>query len=99
MPPLNFGPRNHIALAYLPSQGKVVSGSITGGRQGNVGRLRLWDVRPGAELTMDAKEATFPAENGSSFFPRGMTLLTMRPGGNPDHAEERLPATAGVSYP
>jgi WD40 repeat protein len=76
----------NIALAYLPSQGKVISGSITGGQQGNVGRLRLWDVRAGAELRMDQREATFPVDNGGSFYPRGLTVFSMRPGGNPDHA-------------
>jgi WD40 repeat protein len=76
----------NIALAYSAGQGKVVSGSITGSQQGNVGRVRLWDVRSGAELNRDQREVSFPVEDGGSYFPRGMTLLALRPSGTPDHA-------------
>src|SRR5207249_8276191 len=63
----------NIALAYLTGQGKVVSGGFPGREGGNVGRLRPWDVRPGAELRMDDKQLTIPPADGGHFFPRAMT--------------------------
>lgn len=75
----------NIALAYLSGQGKLVSGCFTGREQGNLGRVRLWDVRPGAELRMDEKELTIPAADGGHFFPRALTLLSLKPGAT-DHA-------------
>jgi WD40 repeat protein len=71
----------NISLAYLPGQGKVVSGSLSG-----VGRLRFWDVRPGSELIRGQQDLQFPPVDGGSFVPRAMTLLSLRAGGTPDHA-------------
>jgi WD40 repeat protein len=76
----------NLGLGYIPGQGKVVSGSITGTPRGNVGHLRLWDVHQGAEFRMDAREANFPAEERGSFYPRALTLLSLQPGRAPDHA-------------
>jgi WD40 repeat protein len=76
----------NLGLGYLPGQGKVVSGSITGTPRGNVGHVRLWDGRSGAEFRMDSREANFPPEDGGSFYPRALTLLSLEPGRAPDHA-------------
>jgi WD40 repeat protein len=71
----------NISLVYLPSQGKVVSGGSSGG-----GRLQFWDVRPGSELRRDRQAVRFPAVDGDNFVPRAMILLSLNPGGAPDHA-------------